>query len=83
MIPQNLELPRDRDLNREDLLKLVFDLEQRALLAEKKLENLELVASFAQDVVDYWPKMSIRSINIMSSRVADLKEALSNAKRQD
>jgi hypothetical protein len=55
------------DMNRDQMLQRITD--------------LELVASYAQDVLDYWPKMSIRSINIMSAKMASLKEAIANLKR--
>jgi hypothetical protein len=39
-------------------------------------EALELVATFAQDVVDFWPLMTIRTIRLMIPKMAALKEAL-------
>jgi hypothetical protein len=41
-----------------------------------KLESLELVASCAKDVVDYWPNMSFKTIRIMIPKMQALKEAL-------
>lgn len=49
---------------------------ERALKAEKKLEALELVASYAKDVVNYWPSMTFRTIRIMIPKMDALKEAL-------
>lgn len=53
---------------------------ERALKAEKKLEALELVASYAKDVVDYWPSMSFKTIRIMIPKMNVLSEALSLVK---
>ena len=47
---------------------------------EKKVEALELVASYAKDVVDYWPSMSFRTVRIMIPKMDALKEALSLVK---
>ncbi|HEY5267561.1 MAG TPA: hypothetical protein VII94_00300 [Candidatus Saccharimonadales bacterium] len=44
--------------------------------AKSKREALELVASFAKDVVDYWPNMSFKTIRIMIPKMQALKEAL-------
>jgi hypothetical protein len=53
----------------------------RHLIAlEKRVEALEMIASYAQDVVAYWPKMSIRTVNIMAGKVNGLKEALDQIK---
>jgi hypothetical protein len=41
-----------------------------------RLETLELVASCAKDVVDYWPNMSFKTIRIMIPKMQALKEAL-------
>jgi hypothetical protein len=47
---------------------------------EKRMEALELVASYAKDVVDFWPSMAMRTIRIMIPKMDALKEALSLAK---
>lgn len=47
---------------------------------EKRVEALELVASYAKDVIDFWPTMSMRMIRIMIPKMDALKEALSLAK---
>jgi len=53
---------------------------ERALRAEKKLEALELVASYAKDVIDFWPSMSFKTIRFMIPKMDALKEALSLVK---
>lgn len=39
-------------------------------------EALELIASCAKDVVDYWPSMSFKTIRVMIPKMQALKEAL-------
>lgn len=51
---------------------------QSARIRELENENelLRLVASYAKDVVDFWPTMSIRLIRVMIPKMDNLKEAL-------
>lgn len=42
----------------------------------RKLENYKLVASYAQDVLDFWPSMTFRTIRFMIPKMDALKEAL-------
>lgn len=42
----------------------------------RKLEAYQLVASYAKDVVSYWPSMTFRTIRIMIPKMDALKEAL-------
>lgn len=42
----------------------------------RKLENYKLLASVAQDVVDFWPSMTFRTIRLMIPKMEALKEAL-------
>lgn len=58
---------KNEDMNRDQMLQYIAD--------------LELAVSYAQDVLDYWPKMSIRSTNIMAAKMYTLKEAIANTKR--
>lgn len=44
--------------------------------AKSKMEALEMIASCAKDVVDYWPNMSFKTIRIMIPKMQALKEAL-------
>lgn len=48
---------------------------------ETRNEALELAASCAQDVVDFWPSMSMRTIRIMIPKMESLKQALELAKK--
>jgi len=43
---------------------------------EARNEQLEMVASYAKDVVDFWPSMTMRSIRVMIPKMDALKEAL-------
>ena len=74
----------DRRRVREAVEKVMnepaVDWQARALAAEKKLEALELVASYAKDVVAYWPSMTFRTIRVMIPKMDALKEALSLVK---
>jgi len=45
-----------------------------------KLEAYQLVASYAKDVVDYWPNMTFRTVRIMIPKMDALKEALTLVK---
>jgi hypothetical protein len=55
--------------------------ERRIRELEERNEQLEMVASFAQDVVDFWPTMTIRTIRFMIPKMNLLKEALGLVKR--
>ncbi len=46
------------------------------LHTKKRLEALEMIASCARDVVDFWPSMSFKTIRIMIPKMQTLKEAL-------
>lgn len=46
----------------------------------RKLEAYKLAASYAQDVVDFWPSMTMRTIRVMIPKMDALKEALELAK---
>jgi hypothetical protein len=58
------------------IVKEGIDWKARALAAEGKLENYQLMASYAKDVVDFWPNMSMRAIRIMIPKMDALKQAL-------
>lgn len=42
----------------------------------KKLENYKLIESYARDVIEFWPSMTMRTIRIMIPKMDALKEAL-------
>lgn len=52
---------------------------QRIKELEAQNEALKLAVSYAQDVVDFWPNMTMRTIRIMIPKMEVLKEALTLA----
>ena len=42
----------------------------------RKPENYKLIESYARDVIDFWPSMTMRTIRIMIPKMDALKEAL-------
>lgn len=52
------------------------DQDERLKKEQDRQEALALVLSYAQDVVDFWPKMTLRTIRVMIPKMAGLKEAL-------
>lgn len=62
------------------VVKEGIDWKERALKAEAKLEAYQLVASYAKDVIDFWPSLTFRTIRIMIPKMDALKEALNLAK---
>lgn len=51
---------------------------ERALAAEKRLEALEYVVAYANDIVEMWPTITMRTLWKMTDKVASIKEALLN-----
>lgn len=58
-----------KKLTEEQLKAQIVELNQ-------KLENYKIIASYAQDVIDFWPTMTMRTIRVMIPKMAALKEAL-------
>lgn len=54
--------------------KAAFDGSARA-------EALELVEAYAQDIVDAWPTLTMRTLGTMTQRIETLKQALQAAKK--
>lgn len=48
----------------------------RALAAEAKLQNQEMVVSYARDVISFWPRFTLRTANKMGGLIQGLKEAI-------
>jgi len=42
----------------------------------RKLENYKLLGLYVQDLIDMWPKVTMRTLWTVTNKVADLKEAL-------
>lgn len=66
----------------ETLPKKMTEEQLKAQIVElnRKLEAYQLVASYAKDVIDYWPNMTFRTVRIMIPKMDALKEALSLVK---
>ena len=62
----------------ETLPKKLTEEQLKAQIVElnRKLEDYKLVASYAKDVIDFWPTMTFRTIRIMIPKMEALKEAL-------
>jgi hypothetical protein len=58
-----------KELTKEQLKAQIVELNQ-------KLENYKIIASYAQDVLDFWPTMTMRTIRVMIPKMQALKEAL-------
>ncbi len=46
----------------------------------ERTEALELVVSYAKDIVDFFPQFTIRQIPVMAAKIKALKEALEMVK---
>lgn len=55
--------------------------EARALVAEQRLENFELVVSYAKDLIKMWPTVTLRTLHTVTAKIAALKEAVDLAER--
>lgn len=42
----------------------------------KKMESYQLLALYAQELVDMWPTITLRTLSKATAKIADLKEAL-------
>lgn len=75
-----LTLPNDRGLTKEELVKRTVVFEQRAIKAEKRLESMELLVLYANDIVDLWPTITMRTLWKITDKVSSLKECLKQIK---
>lgn len=66
----------------ETLPKKMTEEQLKAQIVElnRRLEAYQLVASYAKDVVDFWPSMTMRTIRVMIPKMDNLKEALTLVK---
>lgn len=53
---------------------------ERATQAERKLEALEYVIAYANDIVEMWPTVTLRTLWRVTDKIASLKEALKQAR---
>jgi hypothetical protein len=56
------------------ITKTIEDMRERATA-------MELVVSYANDLVKMWPTVTMRTLGTVTKKIADLKEALELAKR--
>lgn len=76
MIPniEVIKLPNDNNLSKEDLIKKLMEMEQRALKAEQKLETFELLTLYVNDIINAWPKVTMRTLWTITDKIATLKQ---------
>jgi len=70
----SLHLPKKK--TEAELIELVIELEQRAIKAERKLESYEYLVAYANDIIETWPTITMRTLWVMTNKVATLKQAL-------
>jgi hypothetical protein len=78
-----------RTFTEEDFMKLHAathgDMSSLKLPSDKRDQNREealaLLISYAQDLVDMWPNITIRTLSTATKKIDDLKEALKLVKR--
>lgn len=56
-------------------------MDQRRQEETQRAEALELVLSYAHDLVNMWPTVTIRTLSRVTDKIKALKEALELAKR--
>lgn len=54
-------------------------LKDKLAAAEKRLEAYDYVIAYANDIVETWPSITMRTLWKMTEKVATLKEALKQA----
>ena len=62
-------------------LKEACDLHERAQKAEQQFQELELVLICAQDIVNAWPRTTMRTLGDMTKRMDTLRQALEAVKK--
>ena len=50
-------------------------------ILKQRLEELELVVAYAQDIVNDWPQLTMRQLGNMTQKVNTLRQALEAAKK--
>lgn len=48
-----------------------------------KQEAVELLVAYAQDIVDAWPNLTMRTLSTMTARVNTLRQALEEVKNKE
>jgi hypothetical protein len=52
----------------------------RAEKAEAKIEALELVSLYAEDIISWWPRFTMKGFDVMTGRIGTLKQAIERSK---
>lgn len=63
----------DTAVNLKDMLQ---ELQSEAVKDSSNAEAIQLVLSYAQDIVEAWPTMTLRTLWKMTTKVEALKQAL-------
>lgn len=63
-------------VKRTELKSELVELRVQVVELNRQLENYKLIASYAQDVLDFWPTMTMRTIRTMIPKMNSLAEAL-------
>ncbi len=80
-VKQQIDIFDQERRSAQQLKGLYYQIEERALKAEKRLEEIELTLLCAQDIVDGWPTLTFRTIGGMTKKVDTLKQALDAVKK--
>lgn len=64
----------------KQLAEMLSDIEQEAIFDHQRAEAMELVLICAQDIVNAWPTLTMRTLGSMTKRMETLKQALEAAK---
>jgi len=67
-------------LSETDLKKNMIELQARLTKAEQRMEAMEYIVAFANDIVALWPTITLRTMFKMTDKVASLKQALTLGK---
>lgn len=73
----NIEI-KDLDNRIHSAVKIATE-DSLARTLKKRLDAIELVIMYAQDIVDLWPNTSLRTLYKITDKVASLREALKQA----
>ena len=56
--------------------QMISELRDEVEAQKKKIESLELVATYAKDILEFWPQFSFRTVRTMVTKMENLKQAL-------
>lgn len=76
-----IKLPNDNSLTKEELIERIMKMEQRAIKAETKLESFELLQLYVSDMIEAWPKVTMRTLWTITDKIATLKQIVAELKK--